>query len=239
MSDFDEIVYGPTYHKINSAFKRDTSIPGNPVIQFEWSQPEFDYLQYTPWHWTEKIDGTNIRLFWNGKVVTVGGRTNNAQIPAKIIAAIRDMGLLDTKIWEAKWPLVDEAHPERSNPQVTLFGEGYGAGVQKGGGNYRSDVSFILFDVRVGSIWLSRENVQNVAEGFGIEEVPSYAMMSPVLMWDHITHDRLTSSRFPDAPLEGVVGTPVVPLLTRSGSRVVMKMKQRDWDEFAKVHNVR
>jgi hypothetical protein len=230
--------FGPTYHKINSAFKRDTSIPGNPVIQYEWSQPEFEYLQYTPWLWTEKIDGTNIRLFWDGHKVTIGGRTDNANIQARIIEAVRVMGLLDTKVWEAKWPLVDEAHPERSNPSVTLFGEGYGAGIQKGGGNY-GPTSFILFDVRVGAFWLSRENVQNVAEGFGIEEVPGYATMSPVLMWDHICHDKLTSTRFPDAQLEGVVGTPVVPLLSRNGSRIVMKMKQRDWDEYSKVHSVR
>ena len=230
--------FGPAYIKINSAFKRDTSIPGNPVIQFEWSSPEFEYLQYTPWLWTEKIDGTNIRLFWDGHKVTLGGRTDNAQIPAKITEAVRELGLLDTAIWEKKWPLVDEAHPERSNPSVTLYGEGYGAGIQKGGGNY-GPTSFILFDVRVGTFWLSRENVQNVAEGFGIETVPGYATMSPVLMWDHIQHGKLASSRFPNAQLEGVVGTPVVPLLSRNGNRVIMKMKQRDWDEYTRVHSVR
>jgi hypothetical protein len=233
-------VFGPTYHKINSAFKRDTSIPGNPVIQFEWSQPEFSYLEMTPWLWTEKIDGTNIRLHWDGTKVVLGGRTDNAQIPAKITEAIRNMGLLDPEPWAKKWPLTDEAHPERSNPSVTLYGEGYGPTVQKGGGLYREDVSFILFDVRVGTFWLSRENMLNVAEGFGIDTVPVFDdALSPVLMWDRIRQYGIKSCMFPQAPLEGVVGTPVVPLLSRNGSRVIMKMKQRDWDEYAKVHNVR
>ena len=34
---------------------------------------------------------------------------------------------------------------------AVLYGEGYGAKIQKGGGNYRADQDFVLFDVRVGS----------------------------------------------------------------------------------------
>ena len=231
--------FGPAYIKINSAFKRDTSIPGNPVIQFEWSQEEFRYLEMSPWLWTEKIDGTNIRLHWDGHKVVLGGRTDNAQIPARITEAVRAMGLLDPEPWAKKWPLTDDAHPERSNPSVTLYGEGYGPGIQKGGGNYRDDVSFILFDVKVGTFWLSRENTLNVAEGFGIDTVPVFAEQCPVLMWDQIRLRGIESSMFPKATLEGVVGTPTVPLLCRNGSRIIMKMKQRDAAEYAKVHNVR
>lgn len=230
--------FGPAYHKINSAFKRDTSIRGNPIIEFEWSQPEFDYLSMSPWLWTEKIDGTNIRLYWNGHAVALGGRTDNAQIPAKITAAVRNLGLLDTAQWEKKWPVGTGPDGGSENPSVTLYGEGYGATVQKGGGLYRSDVGFILYDVLVGDYWLTRENVINVADWFGLDVVPVFAEQCPVLMWDQIRTSGIQSHMFPNAPLEGVVGTPSVPLRRRNGDRLIMKMKQRDWTEYNKVHAV-
>jgi hypothetical protein len=228
--------FGPPYLKINSAFKRDTSIPGNPVIPGEWSQAEFAYLSELPWRWTEKIDGTNIRLYWDGQAVTLGGRTDRAQIQASITDVITKMGLLNPDDWGAKWPF-PVADSIDDHPSVTLYGEGYGAGIQKGGGNY-GEPGFILFDVRVGSWWLEPYAVQEIADYFGIDTVPSYGTASPSIMWEVIKHEGL-KSMWPKVEMEGVVGTPLVPLATRAGSRIIMKMKQRDWTEYSKVHNVR
>jgi len=55
--------------------------------------------------------------------------------------------------------------------EVILFGEGYGGKIQNGGA-YRSDVSFILFDVLIDNIWLRRESVEDIAQAFGIDVVP-------------------------------------------------------------------
>ena len=52
-----------------------------------------------------------------------------------------------------------------------LFGEGYGAGIQKGGG-YSQEKSFILFDVKVGSVYLQREDVEELATVFDVDIVP-------------------------------------------------------------------
>jgi hypothetical protein len=226
--------FGPPYLKINSAFKRDTSIPGNPIIEGDWSQSEFGYLSELNWRWTEKIDGTNIRLFWDGHSVTLGGRTDRANIPASIVDAVDKLGLMSTDAWSAKWPnMVGEG-----GVSVTLYGEGYGAGIQKGGGNYRPDAGFILFDVRVGQWWLEPYAVQEIADYFGLDVVPSWGICSPVVAWEVIKHEGLKSF-FPGVEMEGIVGTPVTPLFTRAGHRIIMKMKQRDWAEYAKVHNVR
>lgn len=227
--------FGPPYIKINSAFKRDTSIPGNPVIPGEWSQPEFEYLSGLPWRWTEKIDGTNIRLWWDGQTVTLGGRTDRAQIPASIVEAVAKLGLMEPGNWGFKWPPEPN---DGSAVSVTLYGEGYGAGIQKGGGNYRPDAGFILFDVKVGQWWLGPAAVQEVADYFGIDTVPSWGTSSPVVAWEVIKHQGL-KSMWPNVEMEGIVGTPATPLFTRSGQRLIMKMKQRDWTEYAKVHNVR
>jgi hypothetical protein len=228
--------FGPPYLKINSAFKRNASIPGNPVIPGEWSCPEFEYLANLPWRWTEKIDGTNIRLWWEGQTVTLGGRTDRAQIPASIVEAVAKLGLMDPGSWQVKWPWLTPQVDEL-RPSVTLYGEGYGAGIQKGGGNYRSDAGFILFDVRVGHWWLEPYAVQEIADYFGLDTVPAYGVASPSVMWEVIKHEGL-KSHFPGVEMEGIVGTPAVPLQTRSGHRLIMKMKQRDWTEYARVHNV-
>lgn len=224
MSDF-----GPTYHKINSLFKRDTSIKGNPVIEWDWSCEEYDFLKNVPWHWSEKIDGTNTRLYWDGVTVTLGGRTDNAQIPAHLVEAIRDLGLLKDGKWGYRWP------PEPNDGSacsVTIFGEGYGPRIQKGGGLYRDDVSFIVFDVRVGNWWLKPEAVQEVADDFGLETVPVYDTMTLVEAWNHVRQNKLKSVRFPNAPLEGLVGTPAVPMFDRAGRRIIAKVKQKDWDQL-------
>lgn len=57
------------YHKINSIFKRDMTKPNRPFVVGEWAQPEFAYLSDNEWEWTEKIDGTNIRIMLDGDEV--------------------------------------------------------------------------------------------------------------------------------------------------------------------------
>ena len=84
------MTFGPTYPKIDTVFKRDAArrfiiIPG------DYSTPEFEYLADTPWGWTEKVDGTNIRLHWDGSEVTIGGRTDNAQVPSPLVANLRPL----------------------------------------------------------------------------------------------------------------------------------------------------
>ena len=65
------------------------------------------------------------------------------------------------------------ANLKKFDEPITFYGEGYGAKIQKGGGNYNPDgVDFVLFDVRCGDFWLKRENVRDVANKLGIEDVP-------------------------------------------------------------------
>ena len=68
------------YHKIQTIFKRE--LDGNRrIIEGNYSMPEFEYLKDNQWIFTEKVDGTNIRVMWNGKDVIFGGKTDDAQIP--------------------------------------------------------------------------------------------------------------------------------------------------------------
>ena len=71
------------YHKIKCPFKR--SVEGNKEVQWnDWIDPTIEYLKNNKWVFTEKVDGTNIRIFWDGHSVTFAGRTDRAQIPAML-----------------------------------------------------------------------------------------------------------------------------------------------------------
>ena len=50
------------YHKIQTVFKRDPSTNHKTLLMDDYSLPEFEYLKNNHWIFTEKIDGTNIRV---------------------------------------------------------------------------------------------------------------------------------------------------------------------------------
>ena len=43
------------------------------------------------WEWTEKVDGTNIRLIWDGHNVSFAGRTDKAQIPDHLLEKLEQL----------------------------------------------------------------------------------------------------------------------------------------------------
>ena len=204
-----------TYPKIPGPYKRHTEGPDrNKLIIGRWTSPELGALAKLDWTWTEKVDGTNIRVHWDGHRVTFGGRTDNAQIPAKLIEVLR--ALFTEEIFEQTF----------NDTEVTLFGEGFGSGIQSGG-IYRSDQGFALFDVLIGQFWLKRDDVEDVSRKLGIEIVP-------VVLWGTV-HDAIEevsqglSSAWGDAKSEGLVGVAPEGLLSRSGERIMVKIKHKDF----------
>ena len=83
---------------------------------WNWSLPEFEYLANSSWVGTEKIDGTNIRIYQNGQIA---GRTDNAQIPTFLLPILEEAR---RKLRESDLPL-----------STVLYGEGYGQKIQSGG----------------------------------------------------------------------------------------------------------
>lgn len=209
------------YPKIYGPFKRCTEQgpDRNKLITGKWSTEEFAALADHPWVWTEKVDGTNIRIHWDGHKVTYGGRTANAQLPAKLL------------------PALDEMFPEEVMESVfgagvfTLFGEGYGAGIQSGG-VYRKDQSFILFDVYSQGdehqLFLKSDATVDIARKMGIEHVPISFGAFPPLDAIHLIRNGHLESSWNGAPIEGLVGKPVGDFLSRRGERIAMKVKTKD-----------
>ena len=209
------------YHKIKTVWKRDPENNLKTLLHGQWALPEFEYLQNNTWHIDEKVDGTNVRVHFDG-TVRIGGRTDQAQMPVFLMEKIQEL-----------FP-VDKMQDVFEDTEVTLYGEGYGAKIQKGGGDYiAGGCSFILFDIRIGRWWLRREDVEDIAARLGVEMVP---LVSVSNLWEAV---ELVSGGF-DSKLrktapEGVVMRPTEPMYARNGDRVITKLKCKDFNHKNKL----
>lgn len=206
-----------TYHKIQTVFKRDPETRFKTLLEGDYSLPEFEYLENNRWVFTEKVDGTNIRVMFRDGVITFGGKTDRAQIPAKLVERLNETFL----------PMVGKFKDVFDSADVCLYGEGYGAKIQKGGGNYRQDQDFVLFDVKIGDWWLQRRDVEDVASNLGIDIVP---VVSWGTLGDMVELARGgIKSTWGDFQAEGFVARPSTELKTRNGDRLITKIKCRDF----------
>ena len=205
------------YHKIQSIYKRDMTSVRKTLIEGAWTLPEFEYLAGNTWTFTEKVDGTNIRVIFKDGTVTFGGRTEDAQIPAQLVGRLNERFL----------PLAAKLCEVFPNGAAVLYGEGYGAKIQKGGGNYRADQDFVLFDVRVAMWWLQRDDIEDVAQRLGLDVVP---VIGEGTLQDAVAKAKAgIRSAWGDFQAEGIVARPKTELLTRAGHRLIAKIKCRDF----------
>lgn len=208
------------YHKIETVFNRSTD-GDKRLIWGDYRNATVEYLADNIWQFTEKIDGTNIRIHWDGHNIEIGGRTDRAQIPKHLMDYL-SATFLTPEVEE----LFEQTYGEKD---VMLFGEGYGAKIQNGG-DYRSDVSFILFDVLIGDNWQSREWVEATAKMFGIDVVPIVLEGTIGDGIDYVMqHNNSTIGK---AVMEGVVGRPKVEMKDQLGNRIIVKIKWKDFKNF-------
>lgn len=107
------------------------------------------------------------------------------------------------------------------------FGEGYGAKIQKGGGNYSETQEFVLFDVKVGEWYLKREDVEDVADKFSLRVVPIVARGNLQTGVDIVKAG--LKSQWGDFTAEGLIAKPITDLFNRKGERILTKIKHEDF----------
>src|ERR1700689_735207 len=170
------------YPKIHSLWKRqgwyfDEEAKKNPekqqgrqsFIVGDWACDEFGNIK--EWDVEEKIDGTNIRIFFKDGNVRFGGRTKDAQIPCHLLDYLQ--ANFTPSLLQARF-----VNPNGSFPEVILFGEGFGPKIQDGG-YYLDRPSFCLFDVRVGNWWLEKDVVRHkISEELGVYHPPYLGTMT-------------------------------------------------------------
>ena len=188
------------------------------------------FHQVDRWLVLEKVDGMNMRVIFEPdaeEAVRVLGRTDRAQIPGDLMASIRTWATY-TNLGCAFMDIDTEKLPK----SVVLYGEGYGAGIQKGG-HYREDKGFVLFDVLVDGHWLKWDDVCDVARNLGIETVPvlgrdmSTKDIEGFIEYQIMRPDWRAEGFMTDQP-EGVIARTDPYLFDARGRRIMFKHKVRD-----------
>lgn len=249
------------YPKIQTLFDRGEKSEGYKVIEGKYRLPEFEMLD--KWEVTEKVDGTNIRVIYEtidevvgmagmntivqpkGKRVRFAGRKEKSQIPTPLLNFLKETFTVE---------VLEKAFPRAliGNNTVTVFGEGYGAGIN-GGGSYRTgnDHSFRTFDVYVedpdhpmGGWWLESENIKDIASKLGIETVPIFGMWTTEHIVNFIKKGLETDHAFSHVQqeendnfmklshqkdMEGLIARSKPLLFTRKGERLMFKLKLSDF----------
>ena len=206
------------YHKIETLFERDME-GTKKLIEGKFRNECVEFLAPCKWIFTEKVDGTNVRVIWDGHKITFGGRTDNAQMPMPLMERLKELfeGNTNEELFEQKF----------GENQVVFYGEGYGGKIQAGS-LYKETQDFILFDVKVGDIWLKREDVENIAESFGLDSVPVVLTGTIQEAVDYVKTKPL-SPIGGKKESEGLVGVPFTRLTDFRGNRIIVKIKTCDF----------
>lgn len=256
-----------TYQKINTIFKRDAKnviMPYDPFTEpeFEYLR-ELKWRGECKVDGTNmRIEVSKERLYDVDTGEDTGvrfkmrfaGKTDNAQIPPKlqkfmeenypkdkVFAALGLEEQIYIKDWvNHKWTESDGVTPNyNAIPELyTIYGEGYGAGIQKAGGNYIKDgVGFIVFDVKVNDIYLLTSSRDEIANKLGAPIVPlmGYFTLDEAIeyvrkgfktgLWDN-----------KDFIEEGLVLRTDLGLRNRMGKRLIVKIKYEDFQKYRNVY---
>ena len=257
-----------TYQKINTIFKRDNKnvimqYAGFVQPEFEYLRnlkwraeekidgtnmrievtPKIEY-QIEYYSNTELVE-TDIPLGVHF-TVTIKGKTDNAQIPPmlkkymednypadKVLNALGLKEFIPVKEWtDHKWNDVIDI------PKYTIYGEGYGAKIQKAGGNYiKNGVSFIVFDVKVGDMYLLTDNRDDIANKLSAPIVPFIGNFTIDDAIEYVRKgfkSRIAENK--DFIAEGLVLRTDLGLRNRRGERLIVKIKYEDFQKYRNVY---
>jgi len=167
----------------------------------------------------EKVHGTSAHVAW---------RDNRVWFHSGGEAAPRFQALFD----EAK---LTEAFIKLGHPDITVFGEAYGGKQQGMRHTYGDALQFIVFDVKIGDVWMTVPNMADIASKLGLEAVP-YELVSTDLGMLDAERDKPSDVAVrrgikEPKPREGVVLRPLVELTTSNGNRVIAKHKCEAFSE--------
>ena len=185
-----------------------------------WRTDELRMLAYGtyPFWVKRKLDGTNMRIHWDGEQVIWNGKSNNATFPTDVIEYMNSTFM--EEIFEEKFG---------RDKEVTLYGEGMGPKVQ---GNELGLDAFecVLFDVKIGDVFLEPESIIAVAKYFNIKTCYDYMGENRVYTSDLASIVEAVRTGW-HRNWEGVVAEPVAGLRDRLGDRIVVKIKNKDYLE--------
>lgn len=209
-----------TYHKIQTVYLRDPATNHKTLLMGQFARPEFEALAGIDWQWTEKVDGTNVRLMWDGESLTLGGKTEAAQLHT---------GLTEYVFLNVTAENMSAVFRQTDGLSVCIYGEGYGEKIQSGG-YYRHGQGIIVFDVLINGVWIEREQVEDIATALGLPIVPICGHGTLAEMVEYARSGYLSNvAEVSHRAAEGIVARPPVNLFNGRGERVITKIKLKDF----------
>lgn len=217
------------YPKINTVFMRKYTkeeckvkkIRSNPIQIPTVSKLEFNFIK--SWVIQEKIDGTNIRIFKNGEI---RGRTDESSIPPKLLKHLQSIFT------------PEKIQAVFGDKDLMLFGEGYGAKIQRFGSQYLDHQSFILFDAYINAMWVNIDKIPGIAEAFGVRYAPYIPWnenlglieweINDIIKFVQSKPKSLISQK--ELMIEGIVAKPYPILLFQNGDPLYWKLKCKDFE---------
>jgi len=256
-----------TYQKINTIFMRDAKnviMPFEPFVEPEfeylrglkWRGEEkidgtnmrIEVTKHEVWDnelEPSKLEGVNF-------TVRIAGKTDNAQIPKnlekhmrekytdeKVLASLGLKKFIPVSEWEEhKWVNSDNNPSYEVIPNIyTIYGEGYGMGIQKGGNYIKNGNEFIVFDVKVNDIYLKTDARDEIAQKLGAPIVPFIGYFTLDEAIDYVRKGfKSTIAENPDYMAEGLVLRTDLGLRNRMGKRLIVKVKYEDFVKYRAVY---
>lgn len=210
------------YHKIETLYEFD--LKTKKFKKGVFFNKTVELLKDYTWEFTEKVDGTNFRLNWDGYNASYAGRKDDSEFSK------------DQKNWIESnifTPEIEQALEHMfKDRNVTIFGELHGKNINNGYG-YSEDYQFKVFDISapiaekpITRKYLIREVVNLISETLGFDTVPVVFEGTIDQAIEFVKNNK--KSTFSDADLEGLVGVPKGNLLDCNGERIIVKIKRRD-----------
>lgn len=194
------------YPKIDSLFERNSDFK----LTNTFRDPAFEYLKDLKWQGFEKLDGTNVRIYWDGYRVSTHGRTDNAVFENSFQEYLEKF---KSKEFEE---LIEQIFGEK---EVHLFGEGLGQKIQGGSSN---ENKIVLFDVLVQDNWLKYEDVKDIGNKLGLEVVNLEIEGTLNELIEFVKIPRKASNK--NIQMEGLIARPKYNLFTGK-KRIQTKIK--------------
>lgn len=206
------------YQKIETVFERDTIT--KKLIYGQYRNPTVEYLKNNEWYMTEKIDGTNIRVVWDGHRFSFYGRTDKADIPKPLLEKLTSMfNYQQEQVFEQMF----------ADKEVIVFGEGIGEKIQCG--LYGKEYRLLVFDIMINGKYLQMDQAFEIAHQLGLETVPTIPKMERCTLVSAIEYIN-AQSKVHDCNIEGIVARPVLTLYDNNLDRIIVKIKVRDFREL-------
>ena len=207
------------YQKIETLYKFDNELKG---YREEFYNPIVEYLKDCKWTGTEKIDGTNTRVLWNGHNFEFGGRTDKATLPKELLQILQNTFNYDMEIlFEQKF----------GKKEVLLFMEGYAGKIQNGA--YKGSEKIIWYDIMIEGTYLDKQVSEAIFESLGIKFVPMIEFRNLQECINFVKNHQQSIIQ-PESQMEGLVCFPALRLYDHKGNRIIVKIKNRDLKKIIK-----